>query len=308
MDYFTIPISRSPFRGFTATRKPDDILASRAISYPLVRTSNKFKGDADPLDFSLWEQSPKQFLADLWQIGLEHISKIPNLEREARTHASLTGRDLEQWICVLTVALFLDSIDINGTLRRAENENFDGKGETLFERVNRLSIDYQSTRSELESNDLMRLVLRSIVRSIDADIEKPYSIEKIKMKGKEWTLSTDQITKNAHFLIENEGLDFNIETINSKRIGRKISALRIRKDDKTKTRGWSITLSDLKSFLASYSLLELPELPKPNVTNVTNVMEETFTNDVNDVNDVCDVSIHAGANKNIEILEVDEVF
>jgi hypothetical protein len=299
------------FRGFTATRKPDDILASRAISYPLVRTSNKFKGDADPLDFSLWEQSPKQFLADLWQIGLEHISKIPNLEREARTRASLTGRDLEQWICVLTVALFLDSIDTNGMLLRAEDEKIGGKGQTLFERINRLSIDYQSARSELESNDLTRLVLRSIVRSIDADIEEPYSIEKIKQKGREWCLSTDQITKNAHFLIEKEELDFNVETTNSKRIGKKISALRIRKDDKTKTRGWSLTLSDLKSLLASYSLLELPELPKPNVTNVTNVinvMEDTFTNDVNDVNDVCDVSNHIHSNKNIEILEVDEIF
>ncbi|HEX8735156.1 MAG TPA: DUF3854 domain-containing protein [Pyrinomonadaceae bacterium] len=270
------------FRGFTATRTPDDVLASRSITLPLVRTSDKSKGDADPLDFTLWERSPKDLCGDLWQIGLEHLPKISTFERDAKNRASLTGRDLQQWTCLLTVALWLDSVDRAETLKR--------DNETLFERVNRLSVEYQSHRAELETGDVTRLVLRSIVQSIVPDLSEPYRIEEIEQQGKEWIRTTKEITEKAHSLIESEGLDFNVETTNTRKIGRVVGKLRIDKNRDAKARGWRITLTDLKSLLAAYSLLNTAKLNVIDVTNVTNVTEsDKLTNDVSVVNDVNDV-------------------
>lgn len=41
-------------RLFSAIRLPDDVLASRSIIVPLIRTTDRTKANADPLDYKLW--------------------------------------------------------------------------------------------------------------------------------------------------------------------------------------------------------------------------------------------------------------
>jgi hypothetical protein len=75
----TVPIKEStPDRGwrtryvntlcprlFSATRFPDPILASRTIVVPLIRTPDKYRANADPLEYHLWPTDRRQLLDDL---------------------------------------------------------------------------------------------------------------------------------------------------------------------------------------------------------------------------------------------------
>ena len=69
-------------RGFTATNSPDPVLSSRSITIPLVRTADKKKGDADPLDETLWKIKPKEIRGQLWQFALSHLVGMQKFARE----------------------------------------------------------------------------------------------------------------------------------------------------------------------------------------------------------------------------------
>jgi hypothetical protein len=49
-------------RLFSATRLPDPILASRTIVVPLIRTPDRYRANADPLDYKLWPHDRRKLL------------------------------------------------------------------------------------------------------------------------------------------------------------------------------------------------------------------------------------------------------
>src|SRR5437879_9488720 len=58
------------FRLFSAIRLPDDVLASRTITVPLVRSADAEKANADPMDFAVWPYARRALVDDLWAVGL----------------------------------------------------------------------------------------------------------------------------------------------------------------------------------------------------------------------------------------------
>jgi hypothetical protein len=269
------------FRGFTATRTPDAILGSRTITIPLIRTPDRSKANADPLNFRIWPCNQQILIGELWMLALANLTKLLMLEDEVSQRASLTGRNLEPWRGILTVALWL------------ENEGVCG----IFERMNQLSVVYQTERNDLEGTDMTRLVLRSIVYCILHEAKEPIDVEELYQAGREWKLITKEIAEAAKNLIEEEELDFNLEHTNAWIIGKALGRLRF---EKTKvgakaTRGWRIPISGLVRLLESFSLLhpsDTKQTSEMSETSETTCLDYLSSNapDVSDISDVLDIS------------------
>lgn len=283
-------------RGFSAIRLPDATLGSRTITIPLVRTADKRKGDANISDETCWTRSPNEIRQDLWLIALANLSEMRDIDRKAARRAALTGRNLEAWRGVLAVALLLDDNDDRGKLQREVGN----APTTLFERMNRLSLDYQTERHDIETSDLTILVLRAIAALIVGSADEKIDLNILRSLGHVWTLQTKSITERAQRIVEDEELDFDVEFVNSKRIGRILSKLRLPKERQggTGKRGWQICLSDFENLLSSFTLLkrdvsashaDTQNINVTNVTNVPNVTDQEINCDISDISDIGDV-------------------
>lgn len=250
-------------RLFSATRLPDPILASRTIVVPLIRTPDKYRANADPLEYKLWPHDRRKLIDDLWAIGLSYLPELSSYEREVNDLARLAGRNLEPWRAVLAVAIWLDNHGVDG----------------LWYRMEGLSVDYQRERIDLEPSDLTGLVIRALARLILGDVR---DVKDVCDVPKVTLLETSRITEAVRKVAEDLESDIDPDFINSRRVGRVLGKMRFKKGDKNTAKGWQISTSDLKRWAASYGVTlpgdvsseETDTLPV-NVTNVTNVINVT---------------------------------
>ena len=252
-------------RLFSATRLPDPILASRTIVVPLIRTPDKYRANADPLEYSLWPHDRRKLIDDLWALGLAHLPEFPAYEREVNDLSQLAGRNLEPWRALLAVALWLERRGVKG----------------LWQRMDQLSMNYQRERVDLEPSDLTALVIRALVRIILGDVGDVSDVSDV---SKVTLLETAQITEAVIQEARETEADIEPDYITSRRVGRVLSKMRFKKNDKNTAKGWQIATSDLRRWAASYGVI-LPDdvslenattLPG-NVTNATNVTNVTET-------------------------------
>ena len=141
-------------RGFSAITLPDRILASRSILFPLVRTSDSHRADADPADYSLWPHDRRSLVDSLWSMALANLADLRGYERTVKEKATLTGRNLEPWQASLAVAAWLQDRGMNG----------------LYDRLERLSVKYQSERQKVNSADIVPLLIRALGNCLNCDV------------------------------------------------------------------------------------------------------------------------------------------
>lgn len=246
-------------RLFSATRLPDEILASRTIVVPLIRTTDRYRANADPLEYNLWPHDRRQLLDDLWALALAHLTELPRYETQVNERARLTGRALEPWRAILAVAAWLDDNGAAG----------------LFERLEALSFDYQAERVDLEVGDLTAIVIRALCRYAVNDV----SDVKKETLSESFSFGTSVITKAAKEVAEEIEADIDQEVITARRVGRVLAKMRLRSDRTAKRRGWRITTGELLGWLTAYGISvpeELANLQTPslsiNVTNDSNVI------------------------------------
>jgi hypothetical protein len=133
-------------RLFSAIRLPDEVLGSRSIIVPLVRSGDGRRAKANPLDAKDWPTDRRRLVDDLWALGLAHLHELSEHDREAAAGASLSGRALDPWRTILGVAHWLEQC--HGVAG-------------LYGRMERLAVDYQRVeRGEYEDNDRTRVLLR----------------------------------------------------------------------------------------------------------------------------------------------------
>jgi len=89
----------------TSIQLPDNVLASRSIVIPLIRTPDRYRANADPLDDKAWPHDCRQLIDDLWALTLAHLPELREYERAVSQKARLAGRSLEPWGAILAVAL-----------------------------------------------------------------------------------------------------------------------------------------------------------------------------------------------------------
>jgi hypothetical protein len=149
-------------RLFSAIRLPDEVLGSRSIVVPLVRSGDARRAKANPMDLADWPTDRRRLIDDLWAMGLTHLPEIPHYDRLAAKNAQLAGRSLDPWRPILAVARWLQ-----------EKHGFDG----LYERMEQLSRDYQEERGDIEEADRTRVLLRVLLQSSAKWGGKPHTIQ-----------------------------------------------------------------------------------------------------------------------------------
>ncbi len=97
-------------RVYSAINQPDDVLGSRTIVIPLVRSADSTKAGLDPSGPESWPQGVvrRELVDSLWLTGLKHMPAVRECYRRVPERVNVTGRDLEPWRGVLAVALWLE--------------------------------------------------------------------------------------------------------------------------------------------------------------------------------------------------------
>jgi hypothetical protein len=258
-------------RLFSAIRMPDAVLASRTIVIPLIRTADRNKANFDPLDYALWPHERKALQDELWAIGLANLAGLHEYENYVAQNARLRGRNLQPWKAILSIATWLDAIDQKQQLMRTSNK---GKDQVviggLWQRLEEMSWRYQQEETaELQSNDLTLLILQGMCK-LAAD--KSDIKDKSDVAITSWTFSTAQISEAAQVFAESTEADIDKESITSRKVGRQLGKLRLRKTREAGkgTRQWQITLVELERWVTVYGIHFPAELTgKINVTDVT---------------------------------------
>lgn len=229
-------------RCFSAIRLPDPVLASRTIIIPLVRTPDRQRANADPLDYHLWPHDRRKLIDDLWAIGLIHLAEIPGYEMTVNSRAKLTGRNLEPWRPLLVVARWLEDKGVEG----------------LYERMEKLSVGYQSEKQEMEATDLTALVIRAVCKCLvpECDVLTFCDVLSFFTDTQKTFLKTSEITETAREIAQDEELPIDLDHITERRIGWILKKLRVDKwrEPGTGKRGWSISKFEMQRFLKAFGL------------------------------------------------------
>lgn len=229
-------------RLFSAIRLPDPVLASRTITVPLVRSGDDRRAKATPLDHAAWPHDRRRLVDDLWAIALKNLPAIRRFDEEAARRVKLTGRDLEPWRAILGVALWLQ-----------EAHGVAG----LFERMEALSVTYQTERGEIEATDPTRLLVLALWDMIDKQGVSAFEFETSALVGR-----INRLARETE--ITNDGEDFT----NPKRVGRLLKRLRFEKAPPGKTRRkWRTTCADIESLARSYGMALSQEQNAENAGN-----------------------------------------
>ncbi len=258
-------------RLFSAIRMPDTVLATRTIIIPLIRTSDRDKANFDPLDYALWPYDRKTLQDELWAIGLANLPVLHDYENQVAQNARLRGRSLQPWKAILSVAAWLDDVDQNHRLMRSFIQ---GKDQVVIgglgRRLEEMSWRYQQEETgELQSSDLTLLVLQGMCKlaAAKSDIKDNSDVA-----ISTWVFSTSQICETAQTIAEETEADIDKESITSRKVGRLLGKLRLRKAREAGkgTRQWQITLIELERWASVYGIhLPLGLAQKTNVTDVT---------------------------------------
>ena len=200
------------------------------------------------MDFTMWPSGRDALVGELWMLALANLVRLPEYDGTVGERATLSGRNLEAWRGMLAVALWLESEGVIG----------------LFGRMESLSVSYQSERRELEKGDMTSLVLQAIADCIAPCSGGEIDVQQIKSAGRVHRLRTKEITDSAKRLVEVEELDFDVEQLTTRSVGRILGKLRFRTAKvgaHSKNRGWDITTDELERLLRSFSVIN-PDAPE----------------------------------------------
>jgi hypothetical protein len=197
---------------------------------------------------------------------------LHDYENQVAQTARLRGRNLQPWKAILSIAAWLDDADQNHSLLRSFVQ---GKDQVviggLWRRLEEMSWRYQQDETgDLQSSDLTLLVLQAMCKlaAAKSDIKDNSDVPTFT-----WTFSTSQISEAAQAVAENTEADVDKESITSRKVGRLLGKLRLRKAREAGkgTRQWQITLTELERWASVYGIhLPVELAQKTNVTDVTN--------------------------------------
>lgn len=244
-NWVTRHVNTFSFRLFSAIHLPDKVLASRTIIVPLIRTPDRYRANADPMESGLWPHERRQLIDDLWRLALAQLPVVRLYEARVNREARLTGRNLEPWRAILAVALWLEDQGCAG----------------LWQRLEQLSWEYQAERPQLETDDFTSLVIRALVelcarcaRCARCTGHTAYA------EKAHWLFSAGQLADLVHELAAEELL-LTLDRQTTVKIGLTLRKLRLKKPPRSGGRGsrhWLVTLEELKRWTAAYGI-SLPE-------------------------------------------------
>ena len=234
------------FRLFSAIQLPDPVLASRTIVVPLIRTPDRYRANADPLDYALWPHDRQGLVDDLWLLALSRLPELTAHEAAVNRDAPLTGRNLEPWRALLAVAGWLSDNGAAG----------------LRERMGSLSLAYQKERPNVEVSDLTALVIRALGMLVGKMIKDKAgsatgaTSTTSASKYVKWFIPTALITAAAQQIAETAEMDINLDRITTIRVGRTLTKMRLTNERPSGAgkRGWMVSLEEVTRWANSYGI------------------------------------------------------
>jgi hypothetical protein len=217
-------------RAFSAIRLPDDVLGSRTITVPLVRSADAHRAKVNPLDYTTWPCDRRRLVDDLWAVGLAHLADLREYDTRAAGRSSLTGRDLEPWRGILAVALWLE--EAHGV-------------EGLFGRMEKLSVDYQTERGDLEGRDPVRVAIRALQKMVSES------------EDADFTFAPKELAERMNqFVAEDDSSPDGKEFTNPRKVGWLLRKLRFKKGTRDKSRQWQTSMAEVNSLARAYGMRE----------------------------------------------------
>jgi hypothetical protein len=134
-------------RAFSSIKLPDEVLQSRAIQIPMIRTTNNTKSRRSPLAPEDWAVDRQKLIDDIWIMAVTSLNGIKAADARAMAASSLEARDHDIWRLILAVAYWLQ---------------FEHGVDGVFDKLSDVSIAYTEQRSEGGVLDLHVLVLHAL--------------------------------------------------------------------------------------------------------------------------------------------------
>ena len=238
--WVTRHVNTFAFRLFSAIQLPDNVLASRTIIVPLIRTPDRYRANADPLEESLWPYDKSQLLDELWCLALANLAEVKPYEAQVNQLARLTGRNLEPWRAILAVARWLDDKGFTG----------------LWERLEQLSWDYQAERPQMETDDLTSHVIQGLALLCANLANCANCANHIEHTDElHWLFSAGQLTETVMDISRQIEIPVIPGRGSTQQVGMVLRKMRLRKPPRSGGQGsrlWLITLTELKRWLAAY--------------------------------------------------------
>jgi hypothetical protein len=224
-------------RGFTAIRLPDEVLGSRSITLPLVRSVDHVRQRREPTRTESWPTDRASLLDDLWALGLSLLVEAQGVWKELDDDGTTTdGRMYDCWRAPLAVARLMGRHGVKD----------------LEERIRAVLKRYLEEREDAYENDRMLILVSALL-----DLVPKHDA----MTGGDAYDTT--IGREYHFTASNvppclkAAADEDAETdwATPSRIGRLLASLRIRRAQRTgKSRGWLLTRAEVVSLAKSYGV------------------------------------------------------
>jgi hypothetical protein len=236
-------------RLFSAIKLPDNVLASRTIVIPLIRTLDRNKANVDPVDYDLWPHERRELVDDLWALALAHLPEVQAHDKAIAKKASLIGRSLDPWRIILATASWLDEKGVEG----------------LWERMNSLSVAYQTEKLDLEKGDMVSLVLKALCQCATSATSATNK-ETIVF----FDINVEKIRSVARDIVAEGDPDAKVDWVTSSKIGRTMAQMRFEQLPRPGGRGsriYRISLDELIGWLTAYGL-PLPAEFSENLENV----------------------------------------
>jgi hypothetical protein len=225
---------------YSAIRLPDPVLASRSIMIPMVRSLDEVKTNRDPADFDSWPFDHRLLIDDLWATGLAHLAAIRSFDQKLSSlPLKLSGRNLEPWRAILALALFLQ-----------EERGLRG----LFDRMHALAVEYQGQRSDLESDDKVRVAILGLD-------------EMLRQEGRDHIFETSKLSETMNRLAAEEGDGDGKPFTNAKSVGRLLRRLRFEKASPGARRRWWAKRRLVDGLAKAYGVILSPEQNEQNARN-----------------------------------------
>lgn len=159
---------------------------------------------------------------------------MPRYERVVNERSRLTGRNLEPWRALLSVAAWLDDRGVYG----------------LWDRISSLSEAYQRERRDIEREDLPALIVRALLRLTQgraADVCDAGDTEA-------WSVKILDLTEEVRSVAEERDPYPDLDALTPRRVGRLMGGMRFRKDPERSRTNWLVTAGELARWAASFSL------------------------------------------------------
>jgi len=235
-------------RAFTAIASPDNVLASRCIVVPLVRTADPRRANADPGNTDRWPVDRRALIDDSWALALALLVEAETVWDELERDVAYTGRDFEPWRAVVATARLLDRHGAQG----------------LEEDVRAVMRRYFAERADILGDDWTVAVVRALVGYAEEHLDDAAAqgrlvghmdtLDTSDTCMGEWTLSASQVSetiKSAGGQDDEEGAAWATPT----RVGKILAHLRlraVRKSNKRRARGWGFTLDDARRLALAF--------------------------------------------------------